>query len=142
MSGPGDQIHDFEPGIKPSGLFWTTPFDPSAFDVVPGQGRARFKADNIPMPDFHDFFNAVSPNAQSVPGHVSFEVTWAGGGARTKVRDDTFDFGGEFVTGPATIAFTVSDDGAGVVYTADPAGQSNGQLQPGVGHERNGAFFH
>lgn len=36
-----------------------------------------------------------------------------------KLRDGDFDFGGEYVTGSATIAFTASDDG----------------------HERNGVFF-
>jgi hypothetical protein len=92
------------------------------------------------MRDYHDIVNSIGPNPSSVPGHVSFEVTWAGGGARQKVRDDTYDFGGDFVTGAATIAFTVSDDGSGVSYTADAAGQSNG-LPPGVGHERNGVFF-
>ena len=139
MGGPGDQFHDFNPGIKPSGLFWTAPFDRSAFDSVPGQGRARFKSPRIAMPDYHDLFNAVL-GGPSVPGHVAFDVTWAGGGAKTKIRDDTYDFGGDFVAGPATISFTVSADG-GAVYTADAAGQNNGQFIPGVGHERNGVFF-
>ena len=65
---------------------------------------------------------------------------------RTKLRDDTFDFGGDFVSGPpglpgATIAFTVSDDGGNAVYTADKEGQSHEPWIPGVGHERNGVFF-
>ena len=114
--------------------------DPSAFDVIPGQGRARFKVENLALPDYHDFVNSVSPHPSSVPGHVSFEVTWAGGGGRQKVRDDTFDFGGDFETGKATIAFSVSDDGIPTRYTSDPSGQSN-PGPPGVGHERNGVFF-
>ena len=80
MGGPGDQFHDFNPGIKPSGLFWTVAFDPSTFDSIPGQGRARLKVPNMAMPDYHDIFNAVL-GGSSVPGHVAFEVTWAGGGA-------------------------------------------------------------
>lgn len=116
------------------------PFDPSSFDAVPGQGRARFKLSNVPMGDYHDLFSAVF-GGPSVPGHVSFEVTWAGGGARSTIHDDTFDFGGDFVAGPATITFSVTVDGSGVVYTADAAGQNNGNLLPGVGHERNGVFF-
>ena len=116
-------------------------FDASAFDANPGRGTAKFTADHIPMPDYHDFGNSVSPNPTSVPGHISFEVTWWGGGSRSKVRDDTFDFGGDFVAGPATITFTVSDDGSSAVYSADKDGQGN-PLDPGVGHERNGVFFH
>ena len=140
MGGPGEQFHDFNPGTKPSGLFWTIAFDGSAFDSEPGQGRARFRLDNVPMGDYHDLVSAVL-GGPAVPGHVSFEVTWAGGGGRTKVRDDTFGFGGDFIAGPATITFSVSVDGSGQVYTADKAGQGNGQLLPGVGHERNGVFF-
>ena len=71
---------------------------------------------------------------------MSFEVTWAGRGDRQNVKDATFGFAGEYVSGSATIAFTVSDDGSGTTYTADAAGQSTG-LPPGVGHERNGVFF-
>jgi len=103
-------------------------------------GRARFHVENLALPDFHDFVNAVSPSPKTVPGHVSFDVTWAGGGERTKVRDGIFDFAGEYVTGPATIAFSVTDDGSDTVYASDPAGQSNSG-PPGVGHERNGVFL-
>jgi hypothetical protein len=92
------------------------------------------------LPDFGDFGNAVSPSPTTVPGHVSFDVTWAGGGGRTKVRDSNFDFGGDYMTGPATIAFSVTDDGSGTTIASDPAGQTN-PGPPGVGHERNGIFF-
>jgi hypothetical protein len=140
VNGP-EQITDYNPGIKPSGLFWTMAFDASAFDANQGQGTARFTAQHLAMPNYGSFENSISPSPTWVPGHVSFEVTWAGGGDRTKIRDDTFDFGGSFVTGPATITFTASDDAPGsTVYTSDPAGQSN-PLPPGVGHERNGVFF-
>lgn len=138
-SGLGDQIHDFEPGIKASGLFWTIPIDSGSIDVSPGSGRARFAIENLAITDYHDFGNAISENPTTKPGHASFEVIWAGRGDRQKVRDTTFDFAGEFVSGPMTITFTVSQDG-GPVYTSDAAGQSN-PGPPGVGHERNGVFF-
>jgi hypothetical protein len=140
VDGP-EQITDYNPGIKPSGLFWTMALDASAFKAVPGQGTAVYRAEHLPMPNFGTFENSVSPNPTWVPGHVTFEVTWAGGGGATKIRNDDFDFGGNFVTGPATITFTASDDAPGSpVYTSDAAGQSN-PLSPGVGHERNGVFF-
>ena len=34
--------HDFEPGILPSGLFWTVPIGRSAIASQPARGRARF----------------------------------------------------------------------------------------------------
>jgi hypothetical protein len=91
------------------------------------------------MPDFKDFFSSITPGAPGTPGHVSFDVHWAGGGTRTRVRDATFDFAGDYVAGPITIAFEAMDDGTGVTYTSDPAGQIT--VGGGVGHERNGRFF-
>ena len=134
-------MHDFEPGIAPSGLFWTIPIPSSAIDVSPGSGRAHFHMDNLAVPDWHDFFNAVSPspNPPPVPSHVSFDVRWNGGGHRQKIRDTTFDFAGDFVSGDASIVFSVWNDSSGVTYTSVADGQKT--VSAGVGHERNGVFF-
>jgi hypothetical protein len=149
VGDPTHQHHDWEPGIAPSGLFWTIPITPSAIDVEPGRGRARLRASGVPVTDYHDFFNAVFGGGPTpVPSHVSFDVLWSGGGDRRKIRDTTFGFTGHYVTGAATINFTAFDDGRGVIYTSDPAGQYNptvdqgGAGSPAVGHERNGVFFH
>jgi hypothetical protein len=135
------QVHDFEPGIAASGLFWTIPVGAAAVDVSPGSGRARFQAAGLAVPDFHDFFNAISPSPSPAPApsHVSFDTVWSGGGVHERVRDTDFGFVGDFVAGDATIAFTVANDGAGVTYTSDAAGQTTASA--GVGHERNGVFF-
>ena len=142
------QQHDWEPGIKPSGLFWTIAIPPSAISVDPGTGRARFRARNVAVRDYHDILNAVQHNGPApVPAHVSFDVRWAGGGARRRIRDKTYGFSGTYVTGPATVTFSASNDGAGVTYTSDPSGQHNptkaqgGAGSPAVGRQRNGVFF-
>ena len=97
--------------------------------------------ENIAVPDWHDFFNAVSPspNPAPVPSHVSFDVHWNGGGQRQKIRDTTFDFAGDFVSGDASIVFSVSNDGSGATYTSVADRQNT--VSAGVGHERNGVFF-
>jgi hypothetical protein len=134
-----EQVHDFEPGILPSGLFWTVPIARSAIASQPGHGRARWAESNMAVPDFHDFLNAVSPAPTSVPGHVSFDVRWTPGGAAQKINDAVFGFAGRFIPSVATIRFAVSDDGTGVVYKSDDAGQVT--IGGGVGKERNGVFF-
>jgi hypothetical protein len=148
------QVHDFEPGIERSGLFWTIPISPAALDADPHAGRARMHADELKVPDYHDFLNAVSPHPKKEPGRASFDVRWAGGGDRTPVRDETFGFRGAYIGGDATIEFAVkevksgdngqggdaSDGGkVGIVYTSDPDGQNT--VSAGVGTERNGVFF-
>jgi hypothetical protein len=134
-----EQVHDFEPGIAPSGLFWTIPVASGAVDASPGSGRARFGLTELALDDYHDFFTAISPDPPEVPSHVSFEVTWHGGGDRTKLPDPDFGFTGNYVGGDASISFTAWNDGAGVIYTSDPGGQAT--IGAGVGHERNGVFF-
>jgi hypothetical protein len=44
-----------------------------------------------------------------------------------------------YIPSIATIRFAASDDGTGVVYTSDDAGQVT--IGGGVGKERNGVFF-
>lgn len=149
VGDPSHQHHDFEPGIAPSGLFWTIPIASSAIDVDPGSGRARLTAREVSVPDYHDFFNAILGGGPApVPSHVSFDVRWPGHGERRRIRDETFGFTGHYVTSATTISFTASNDGSGVSYTSDPEGQYNPTVEefgagpPAVGHERNGVFFH
>ena len=134
------QVHDWEPGILSSGLFWTIPIDDRAISHEGRDGRARFRMSDVAVPDFHDFNSAVAPHPVSIPSHVSFDVRWKGGGARTKLHDTVFGFEGDFVDGPASIEFSTRQDGSKVVYRSDPAGQNT--VSAGVGRERNGAFFH
>ena len=141
VGDPTQQFHDWEPGIEPSGLFWTIPFPGGALDAAPGAGTARYHAASLAVGDYRDFFNAIAetPDPAPRPSHVSFDVRWHGGGDRLKVRDADFGFAGEFVAGDATIDFTCTDDDSPVIYTSVADGQST--LSAGVGYERNGVFF-
>ena len=94
---------------------------------------------HLPMPDYHDIFNALSPSPTSRPGHVNFDVHWSAAGRRQRVRDTAFQFVGKFVPSAATISFRVRDDSSSVVYSSNPGGQTT--VSGGVGHERNGVFF-
>jgi hypothetical protein len=141
VGDPEQQFHDFEPGIAPSGLFWTQPIRRSAITASPGRGNARLHAENLAMPDFGNFFNAIStdPDPAPIASHVSFDVRWHGTGARRKIRDADFGFVGHYVEGTASISFTAANDGSGVTYTSQADGQRT--ISAGVGHERNGLFF-
>lgn len=145
---PNHQLHDFEPGIAPSGLAWTIRIPPSAIDVDPRRGRARLHGHRVPVTDYHDIFNALlGGGPQPLPSHVSFDVRWPGHGAKHKIRDEKFRFTGHYVTSPTTISFAAHNDHGEVLYTSNPHGQFNpgtdagGAGSPAVGHERNGAFF-
>ena len=141
MGDPFSQLHDWEPGILPSGLFWTIPVSPSAIYANPTTGAALLRLNSLAVPDFGNFFNAISPTPDPppVPSHVSFEVMWPGRGDVMEPDDDTFDFAGRFVISEATIAFSASHDGSDTVYRSNPDGQYN-LGDAGVGRERNGIF--
>jgi hypothetical protein len=97
-------------------------------------------AEHLAVPDFHDFLNAVSPMPKRRRGHASFDVRWRGDEHdRTRIRDRTFGFVGEYVPTRGHIDFRVTDDGSGVVYTSEPHAQTT--VSGGIGHERNGVFF-
>ena len=100
MPDPTYQVHDFEPGIADSGLFWTIPISPGSIKADPASGRARFRVEALKIGDYHDFFNAVG-GGTPVPSRVSFEVVWEGGGSPVDLRDETFTFEGHYVPGPA-----------------------------------------
>lgn len=156
VGDPTHQHHDWEPGIAPSGLFWTIPVDDSFVQVrgKPGtqrfDGQARYHGE-VRLSDYQDFFNAVGledPPLPVLPAKVHFDVRWSGGGAAQAIRDDTFGFAGVYVAGPATIRFVARNEHDKVVYRSNPDGQFNptpaegGAGMPAVGLEQNGVFFH
>jgi hypothetical protein len=133
------QEHDFNPGIKRTGLFWTVRMPADLLDSNAPVGRAHMRGRRMAVPDFHDFFNSISPDAKGQPGHVSFDVFWRGDGDEQRIRDRGFDFAGRFIPGRAHIDFRVREDHSDVVYTSVRDGQKT--VSGGVGRERNGVFF-
>ena len=129
-------------------MFWTLAIPTSAISFDVAIGRARFHARNVRVKDYHDIINAVAGGGPTpVPSHVSFDVRWHGHGQHRKIRDNAFRFEGHYVTGRTTVTFTASQDGGGVTYRSDPAGQYNPTLKqggagaPAIGPQVNGIFF-
>jgi hypothetical protein len=134
------QVHDFNPGIRPSGLFWTQAIAADQIAADSDSGWARMHAAHMPMTDYHDFANSVSPSPTKRPGHVTFDVRWTGNeSARKTVRNEQFGFAGTYVPATAGIEFLVRDDDSAVVYRSVDHGQTT--VSGGIGHERNGRFF-
>ena len=146
MPDPTYQVHDWEPGIADSGLFWTIPISPGSIKADPATGRARFRVEALKVGDYHDIFNAVG-GGTPVPSRVSFDVVWSGGGSPVHLSNDIYTFKGDYIPGPARISFVASNDKSGVTYRSDAAGQYNPTLEefgagdPAVGTERNGTYF-
>ena len=105
--------------------------------VDPGSGRASLAVNNLELEDYFNVVNALM-DGPSNPATVSFEVHWAPGMSRFKVRDETFGVAGQFIRNTATMAWAASS--AGQSYASDPENTS-ASVSGQVGHERNGVFF-
>ena len=131
------QIHDFNPGITESGLFWTVAVPESSISVNFPAGKASFQVDGLDIEDYHDVVNALL-DGPSVEASVSWNIQWAHPLGRTKIRDVSTGFAGDFVQNVAQIAWTGQTDSAH--FVSDPASTSVNEFSL-LAHERNGVFF-
>jgi hypothetical protein len=134
-----NQVHDFNPGIAPSGLFWTAFVPASAVDFDLDAGTARLHVTNLALKDFFTIGNALFGGGPTpVPATVSFDIHWSGVTSRSNVRSgEGKGFAGQFAHTGATIAWSASE--SGFSYTASASSQTVEFAQ--IGHERNGSFL-
>jgi hypothetical protein len=134
-----NQIHDYEPGIAPNGVFWTIAVPDDSVDVKPGAGRARFAMKDFAIRDYHEFVNSLLPDGPWEPATVSFDVRWHDIQSRYNTSQPSWGYAGEFVVTKASIEW--SSEQEGFSFQSDPASTSVTDYAI-VGHERNGVFFH
>jgi hypothetical protein len=145
---PGsDQIHDFNPGIAPSGLFWTTfPFPAANVQFNFGLGTASMQATNWAINDYSNIVNSLGdqvPPIPPIPATVSFTVTWTASGPPTKLPNSsnpTTGFAGTFRDSSAQVSWSASEPAANFQYVSDPASTST-TISGVIGQERNGKFY-
>ena len=129
------QLHDFNGGIQPSGLFWVVQVPDSALTL---EGlTAKLHVANANVIDDFQFF---APGG--VPATVSYDITWTASGSVQQFRSQSSDpmdpsnFAAQFRPATATISFSGSEAGFSVKGT----GSSEGVFAE-MGTERNGFFL-
>lgn len=91
----GAQVHDFNPGIRQNGLFWTTVISGDAVEVDLAAGTASMDVTDIQQKDFFDFENAILGNGDTPrQGRVSFRVEWTANGAPLDVDNPAQQYRG------------------------------------------------
>jgi len=131
------QIHDFNPGIAESGLFWTIRLPADSVHVDLEDATASLDVTDLDIEDYHDLVNALQ-DGPSVPAMVSYHIRWRGVKQRVKIRDTANNFAGRFIEDTATIAWSAREQG--FKFVSDPARTSTNEFSV-IGHERNGIFF-
>jgi hypothetical protein len=133
--GLTSQVHDFNPGIEPSGLFWTTPIEPGSVRISLGAGDAALHLADLDIEDYGNVVNALM-DGSSVPATVSVDIDWSGVDERVKIRNPETGFAGEYIRNAATLVWSASE--SGFSFQSNPGASDFAT----IGHERNGSFFH
>jgi hypothetical protein len=132
-----NQVHDLNPGVRPSGLFWTVDLSSHSVDVSPGSGVATLAVTDLEIEDYHNLPNALV-DGPSDDADVSFVVHWKRGTKKVDTRDTTLGFAANLVENTATIQWTATI--LGQTFQSGPENTSVSSFAA-VGHERNGHFF-
>ena len=144
----GQQVHDYEPGIAKTGLFWTVPVPRESIAYAADLSTARFALSNLQIEDHHDFLNSIGLADPSIKvihdTKVSFDTRWeATEGPTTLTVDDPaahLHYTGDFRKSRATIAWSAWEPSLHFAFATDSTPQTN--PQPAViGRERNGTRF-
>ena len=136
--GPGNQINDFNPGITPSGLFWTTAVPPEDVDVDFDEGEASMRIRNIEIMDFHDIPNALFGGGPApVAATVSLRVRWSGITEKVRITNADQGFTGKFIRNQAQMEWVATTDK--FTFVSQPASTSSSFFAE-LGHMRNGSF--
>jgi hypothetical protein len=140
-SGPGSpQVHDFNGGILPNGLFWTVDVPRWGFRADLERGSARLELRGLPQIDSFQFGSVFS-----TPATVDISVTWEAtgpprrrGSGNAVPADDPAAFLGLFRRARARGTFA----GAELGFAFETRGEATSRLGfAQLGFERNGVFL-
>jgi hypothetical protein len=138
--GSGLQVHDYNGGIQPSGLFWVVPLADGALRVSQDGRQATLRADDVAVLDSFQFGGPVT-----VPATVSFVIRWQATGSfrnrgkgRTVPPTDAGAFLGRLADARSTASF--SGRQLGFRFRSDP-GVSTDRGYAEMGTTRNGVFL-
>src|SRR5215467_3166233 len=139
FTGPvgSGQVHDFNPGIRVGGLFWTQPVSADTLDVDLERGTATLSADDLDVEDYHNLHNALL-DGPSDPSSVSFQMRWSALEPAMRVTDQVHGFTGRFRVSKVEIAWSARV--GSFVFDSDPP-STTVNVRSVIGRERNGMFF-
>ena len=129
------QLHDFNGGIQPSGLFWIVQVPDDALEI---EGHTAEL--NVEHASVIDDFQFLAPGA--VPATVSIHMKWTASGdvhhhePGSSDPTDPTNFDGDFRAAIATGTFSGSE--LGFSFTSRASSESTFAE---MGHERNGVFL-
>jgi hypothetical protein len=132
------QVHDFNPGVTPRGLFWTTEVSPQSVRARPDGTRAVMDITEIQQKDHFTFENAILGHERPLVGRVSFKVRWDADGPVQSVDNPVQRYRGE--VRPAIARMEWSGRTRDYVFRSAPLADSTTDAAQ-LGFESNGSFY-
>jgi len=111
---PGNQIHDFNPGVNggtpfEAGLFWTMPLPPGSVHVDMANKTASLDISDQKIDDYGTVINALTGGNDLTRGTIDVELHWMGG-ARATASSSTDNFSGDYLRGgTATLVWSAKE---------------------------------
>jgi len=141
-TGPVDptfatQIHDYDPGITTSSLFWTIAVPDHAVSADVDEAEARLQLSDLAIADYGNILNGLFHTSPPSPGNVTFDIRWFGAQKRGSFSDATKPFQMRFVQTNAHIKWSGSTGADHFHTTGGPQTVNFAQ----IAQERNGVFF-
>ena len=138
--GSGEQVHDYNGGIPPSGLFWTVELPRESFSVSRHGRKAELELHDLPLIDTFQF---LGPS--DTPAVLSMEIEWealedpVGRGLGSAVSPtDPAAFLGRFARAASTAEFSGRE--LGFSFRSNGEATTNPTFAE-IGTERNGVFL-
>lgn len=142
------QLHDHNPAVSETGLFWTMPIPADSVDMSLGKGEAAFCLSDAQMPDMGNLLTALWGGGESdglgmpllpvFSSTVSMDARWFDAGRTERLRDTAEQFVFDHKTTDASVQWRAIRRGA--MFESDDGPQT--VLFSAIGKERNGVFFH
>jgi hypothetical protein len=133
------QIHDFNPGIRNDGLFWTIVIDPGAVEVDLAHGTATYEVEDLHIWDYGNLENGITGDGPPpAPAIVSFKVQWTGAGAVNHFDNPAQKYRGDFQYATAQIEYQIHTGNFDIVSA--PLANSTTEVAQ-LGQESNGSFY-
>ena len=132
-----NQVHDFNPGIAPSGLFWTIRIPDENAKIDLEAATASLELSDLELGDHFNVPNSLL-RGPFVPADASFQMHWSGVVQRVHLHDDQNTFDAHVIEDTATMAMSART--SSFTFVSDPESTSTSVFAE-IGKERNGVFF-
>jgi hypothetical protein len=131
------QIHDYDPGITKSGLFWTIAVPDEAVEADVEDAEARMRMSNLSISDYGSIPNGLFHFDPPARGKVSFDLRWSGAKKKGSFSDPSLPFQMDFVQTGAHLSWS-GRTGADTFHSTDGKQTVNFAQ---IANARNGSFF-